>query len=524
MTLLVCIISLFNPCTEVGAQPTISPRPTRFNELPALPIEDYGDRFREYHMFSAKRHSSQVKNHFDSRTKDVSENTLRYYEGLGLKLDAKDRALMKRGLQFRLCNNPPAAAECFKTVASHVPKFWPAYMERADILSRQHKYLEAIKCLNVQLEMTPRAQYGLDLREYCYFKLGRYAEGIADCNRSLKLNPRNAKAYRNRAAAYRMIKKNAEALADDQTAEQFDMPLKAQALIAAGKFSEALTLLNKFIVAHPEDPLGSFHRGCLLIAMSRNQEAIADLTVAMTKSSEFRENAHAIRAKAYENLGEYSKAIEDYSVAISALEEKVDPEFDPHLQIRQLYPEYLRQRAQSFIRVKQPDRAVPDCNKLIALNKTHASYYTLRGDAYASAGKLSEALKDFTTASKLDPKLDYAYLQSARIAESTDQPVTAIQQYSTLLKLHPGIADFYMSRARHYEHLQRYKESLADISSAIRLQPKNDSLYQRRAEVYSLIGATKDATSDYLKAIEINPKSRDIISKKISLLPGTAAK
>jgi tetratricopeptide (TPR) repeat protein len=530
MTFLVCIISLLNLCTESGAQLSISPSPIQFTGLPTLPVEDYGDQFREFHMFSAKDRSSQVKAHFDSRPKEVSESNLRYYEGVGLKLNAKDRELMKRGLEFRIGNNFPAAIECFKTVASHAPKYWPVYMEWSDLLSLQHKYREAIECLNAQLKMTPGAQYGFDLREYCYFQLGRYEEGIADCNRSLKLNPHNAKAYRNRAAAYRMMHKAAEAAADDQVAEQLELPRKAQILVADGKFSEALTLLNTFIQWRPDDDMGRMDRGYLLIAMSRNQEAIADLNLALTRSLEVRQNcacresAHAIRAKAYENLGEYKKAIDDYSVAINALEKKIDPKFDRLAQMRQLYPEYLRQRAQSYIRSKQPELAIPDCNKLVALNKTHASYYTLRGDAYAAAGKLGEALKDFTAASKLDPKLDYAYLQSARVAEATDQPVTAIQQYSTLLKLHPGITDFYLSRARHYERLQRYPESLADISNAIKLQPNNDSLYERRAEVYSLIGSTKNATSDYLKAIELNPKSRDTISKKISLLSGTTAK
>lgn len=503
--------------TESGAKTTKLSSTGDYNEqsLPISPIlEDYGNQLREFQLFSAK------DNYFDKRqvlqNRKMAENDARMLA----KLSLRDQELIRRGNQLYAQKNFAAALRCCEIVRQHVPNFWQLSLASADILSRQNKYLEAIERLNIPIDTAQGKRRMLNLRAYCYFKLKRYQEGIADCQSSLAIND-DAAVYRNRAAAYRVLGKTNEASFDERMAEKIEARMQLRDLVSQGNFTQALSSIESFISKHPGDPESRLNRGIFLLILARYQEAITDFTMVLTLSKDFSGIAHASRAVAYEELGEHKKAIVDCSMALDAIGRNLVAPYNRFVDIRQLELECLRHRALEYIRLKTPELAIPDCNKLIAMNQTHSSFYTLRGDAYAAAGNFNDALNDYKFAEKLDPKSGYAILQCARVEENMNKPTAAIEQYTRLLKMYPHIPNFFLARAQQKERLNLHKDAVADISKAIELQPENDYFYERRAEIYCLLGAAADARKDYLEAIKINPGSAKIISKKLSLIPNS---
>lgn len=121
-------------------------------------------------------------------------------------------------------------------------------------------------------------------------------------------------------------------------------------------------------------------------------------------------DAYRLRADAYAEIGEYDKAIEDYTTGIP-----IDPE-NPGLYNGRAwtYAHYLK---------KEFDRAVEDANMAIELKPEEGNYYDTRGWAYFGKGDYERAAADFTRALELRPGLKESEegLQKVQEAQAAQQ-------------------------------------------------------------------------------------------------------
>ena len=58
---------------------------------------------------------------------------------------------------------------------------------------------------------------------------------------------------------------------------------------------------------------------------------------------------------------------------------------------------------------KDPDRALPDCNAAIQIDRSQAAAYVNRGNVYLNKGDADRALADFNEAIRIDPGSAWAY-------------------------------------------------------------------------------------------------------------------
>jgi tetratricopeptide (TPR) repeat protein/Zn-dependent protease len=151
-------------------------------------------------------------------------------------------------------------------------------------------------------------------------------------------------------------------------------------------------------------------------------------------------------------------------------------------------------------------------NQAIVLQPRSAPAYIKRASihqalyAQAAQGRpntntlLQNALTDYNTAIKLDPKPTAWYQTRARIKLDLNQPSAAIADYNLLIKRSPKTAVLYFDRAELHYQTKNPKAALQDLQTALKLNPNNPYAYELRSTIYQSLGNKKQAQQDQQKA------------------------
>lgn len=101
-------------------------------------------------------------------------------------------------------------------------------------------------------------------------------------------------------------------------------------------------------------------------------------------------------------------------------------------------------------------------------------------------------------ADKLDPKVTESY--NRRVFFNQEKYFNALADYNTVMKLEPKEASYYHSRGNLYISIDKTREALADFNTAIKLAPKEASYYHTRGIILQDLGRTREANADFAKA------------------------
>ncbi|MFM7390029.1 MAG: tetratricopeptide repeat protein [Vampirovibrionales bacterium] len=136
-------------------------------------------------------------------------------------------------------------------------------------------------------------------------------------------------------------------------------------------------------------------------------------------------------------------------------------------------------------------------NKTTELDKIASSIYLYRGNAKHEQGNTQEAIQDFDTAIKLDPKYTAAYTNRGYAKYELDQYAEAIQDYDIAIKLDTKNVLAYNNRGIAKAELCHYTEAIQDFDTAIKLDPKNALAYNNRGVAKGKLGDTQGAEADF---------------------------
>jgi tetratricopeptide (TPR) repeat protein len=160
--------------------------------------------------------------------------------------------------------------------------------------------------------------------------------------------------------------------------------------------------------------------------------------------------AYGNRGNAYNDLGQYARAIKDYDQAI-----RLDPG-DPRT---------YTYRGSAYDRLGQHARAIEDHDVAIRLDPGHAVAYNNRGIAYAALDQQARAIEDYDQAIRLDPGYALAYTNRGIAYGALGQNARAIENYDQAIRL--GDADAYINRGNAYCQLGDIEAALADWDRVI---------------------------------------------------------
>jgi len=243
--------------------------------------------------------------------------------------------------------------------------------------------------------------------------------------------------------------------------------------------------------------------------------------------------AYINRGIAWQNKGDYDKAIADYNRAI---------ELDPK------NADSYSRRGDLRFRKDDYDQAIADYTRSIELNPKHSDSYNGRGQAWAGKGDWDKAFTDFNRAIKLCP--EYAFYYSTRawgwtLRGDCDK---AIADYTRSIELNPDSYVEYYDRGVLYLGGGRFAEAEKDFKTGRSVGGFEDdglwfNLVRRRAgqpggkELGAYVAKYAEATSiwprsvcamfagridpaKYLQSAE--PKKPDLTEAKLSAADKTA--
>lgn len=166
--------------------------------------------------------------------------------------------------------------------------------------------------------------------------------------------------------------------------------------------------------------------------------------------------------------------------------------------------------------------------------------YCNLGEAHFKAGKIQDALNDFSEAIKMKPRFPNAFRNRALVYQNLNDWKSAAADYGNALVYYPNEYSFYYFRANCFKNAEDYdnaikdytmaigkgfslidsyygrgeaygrqgklSESINDFTKVIQMNPKYDAAYNNRGIAYSMAGKFTESINDFNKAIELNPK------------------
>jgi tetratricopeptide (TPR) repeat protein len=154
---------------------------------------------------------------------------------------------------------------------------------------------------------------------------------------------------------------------------------------------------------------------------------------------------------------------------------------------------------------KDPDRALPDCNEAIRIDRGNTAAYVNRGNTYLNKSDFERAFSDFNEAIRLDPKNAWAYTARGDLYKNGGDLDRAMADFSESIRLDPNYAMAFFFRGDLYKRKDDFKHALTDLNESIRLDPNSAMAYFTRGSLSYLMGSNPEALADFTKSIRLDP-------------------
>lgn len=144
----------------------------------------------------------------------------------------------------------------------------------------------------------------------------------------------------------------------------------------------------------------------------------------------------------------------------------------------------------------------------LSQEETVGLFYDKVGIAKSESGKYQEAIKDFSEAIRLNPKLASAY-NNRGIAEAKSRKYTeAIDDYTKAIGLDPKLAAAFRNRGIAQTNSGNYTEAIADHTEAIKIDGTYAAAYYSRGLAKAASGDPEGASKDFTEAKKIEAERR----------------
>ena len=163
----------------------------------------------------------------------------------------------------------------------------------------------------------------------------------------------------------------------------------------------------------------------------------------------------------------------------------------------------FRLRAQANALRHNDADAVADYSTAIKLEPKFAGHYVSRGMFQLTHGNTSKAIEDFTSAIKIDPKNPQAFNNLGMARVTTGELKLALDHFNQAIELDPKYISAYTNRSYALVKLDRRPDAMADLDRALKLDSKAAGAYHSRGLLWLEMNELQKALTDFTSAIKL---------------------
>jgi len=196
------------------------------------------------------------------------------------------------------------------------------------------------------------------------------------------------------------------------------------------------------------------------------RDVFSDIRKELSKQAPIRKGFKYIE-KGDQNEGYYDRARYDYyDLAVTEFNKAIESDKSA---------EAYSGRGRAYARLGDYKRAISDFSEAMKLESGNTILMRDRGNAYAQAGDCEKAAADFKAAAKLDAAW---YLRRGRSYLDNGNNKRAISDFNKVIMLDPRDAIPLSNRGRAYARLGDYDKAVADFEAAAKIDPSNKLIQQ----------------------------------------------
>jgi tetratricopeptide (TPR) repeat protein len=168
--------------------------------------------------------------------------------------------------------------------------------------------------------------------------------------------------------------------------------------------------------------------------------------------------------------------------------------------IRQTY--YIR-KGEAKLELQQPDEALKDIEKALALSQQSSPAWKAQGDAFRQLGRFQAAISAYNKAIQINPKNIDALIKLGLVLYQQNKPENALTTYDKALEIDPKNGEAWSGKGMALIGLNRYPEALEAFIQAQSNEPRNPKIWLNKALVFELLNNPQESRQVYEEALAI---------------------
>lgn len=361
----------------------------------------------------------------------------------------------------------------------------------------RHINFSLIDSLSLIIEKDSSNHEAINQRGVYYYNLEKYKEALDDYLWAVRLDTKNPIYNSNRGGAYLALRDEYKASESYNRAIRFNKNSlsgyegKFDLYLEQGELEKAKKILEEIKKIAPQDPLLYTLEGEWLWESGDLVNAL----VMLQKSN----TLEPLTYRTSMDLAEYFLTNGYFS--------KADSIASAYLINEPYTCRALKTRSLAAVYQGRLSDAMSDCNLVLQYDSTNAGHWAHRGRCYMLLGKLYEARSDLKKAIEIDSThLDALFLR-ARVLQQDGRLSEAIRCYSTLLSQFPRTDSLYFQRAECRHKLGDFFNASKDYEKAIALNKGSELYYNNSAANYTHMGWQRDGIKQYKIVLWMNPNA-----------------
>ena len=185
---------------------------------------------------------------------------------------------------------------------------------------------------------------------------------------------------------------------------------------------------------------------------------------------------------------------------------------------KQLASWALNRRGQIHANAGRSKEAIADFDTSVRLDPKRWRAFHNRGVLFAQSGQFEQAFDDFHRTIELNPQFAKAYSNRAALYVVAGQMEPAAHDYEKAVTLDPKLAVAQRGCGRTLHMMGRTNEAMSHLDAAVRLAPNDVASLTSRGDLLTDLGRYAVAAADYDRAVELNSNSAEACRSSAWLL------